>query len=128
AMSTGHDGSMGTLHANNPRDALNRLEMLAGFSGYMGSEQTLRQQVASAVDMIAHMGRLPSGERKVLYIHELTGMADGHYTMQELFSYEPATDRFVRRDIKPRNPKLDRVAEPVTEYEETSLFGGPRYV
>jgi len=127
AMSTGHDGSMGTLHANNPRDALNRLEMLVGFAGYAGSEQTLRQQVASAVDMIVHVGRLPTGERKVLFINELTGMADGNYTMQELFYYDLLANRFVRRDIKPHSPKLERLVEPMAERREESLFGMPTY-
>jgi pilus assembly protein CpaF len=111
AMSTGHDGSMGTLHANSPRDALSRLEMLAGFAGYGGSEFTLRQQVAAAIDLIVQIGRLPSGERKVLHVQEVTGMADNNYLLQELFYFDTAANKFVQQELKPHNPKLQRLRQ-----------------
>jgi pilus assembly protein CpaF len=121
AMSTGHDGSMGTLHANSPRDALSRLEMLAGFAGYGGSEYTLRQQVAAAVDLIVQIGRLPTGERKVLHVQEVTGVADDNYLLQELFHYDAAAERFVQQDLKPHNPKLHRLpdADPAAHINPT---------
>jgi pilus assembly protein CpaF len=124
AMGTGHDGSMGTLHANSPRDALNRLEMLAGFAGYSGSEYTLRQQVAAAIDLIVQIGRLPGGERKVLHVTEVTGLADNNYMMQELFYYDVEQQRFVALEIKPHNQKLQRLQQT---QDAAAPFGG-RYV
>jgi len=91
AMNTGHDGSMATLHANSPRDALNRLELLSGFAGYNGSEETLRQQVASSVDLIVHIGRMRDGRRRVLTVEEILQVADGHYVTQSLYNFEPLT-------------------------------------
>jgi len=108
AMSTGHDGSMGTLHANTPRDALSRLEMLAGFAGYRGSEFTLRQQVAAAIDLIVQVGRMATGERKILHVQEVTGIADNNYMLQELFYYDLKQQNFVQVEIKPHNAKLQR--------------------
>ena len=89
AMNTGHDGSMATLHANNPRDALNRLELLAGFAGYSGSEITLREQIAGSLDLIVHIGRLRDGQRRVLSVEEIIQVADGHYVTQSLFRHDP---------------------------------------
>ncbi|ADH85476.1 CpaF family protein [Desulfurivibrio alkaliphilus] len=108
AMNTGHDGSMGTLHANSPRDALNRLEMLAGFAGYRGSEHTLRQQVAAAIDLIVQVGRLANGERKVLQVQEVTGVADQNYLLQELFHFDQKLRSFQQLAIKPHNRKLQQ--------------------
>ena len=89
AMNTGHDGSMTTLHANTPRDAIHRLELLAGFAGYTGSERTFRGQVAAAIQLLVHVGRLKSGERRVLSIVEITGIRDSELEMRELFRYDP---------------------------------------
>lgn len=102
AMNTGHDGSMATLHANNPRDSLNRLELLAGFAGYSGSEVTLRQQIASSIDLIVHIGRLREGQRRILTVEEIIDVADEHYVTQSLFRY----DRPGR--LKPKLPKLNQ--------------------
>ena len=126
AMSTGHEGSMGTLHANSPRDALSRLEMLAGFAGYGGSEFTLRQQVAAAIELIVQVGRLAGGERKVLHIHEVTGMADNNYLMQELFRYDPTRQEFLPTELKPHNPKLQRQLQ--ADESQTAPFVASRYV
>lgn len=100
AMNTGHDGSMATIHANNPRDALNRLELLAGFAGYTGSELTLRQQIASSVDLIVHIGRLRDGRRKVLAIEEIISVADNYYSTQSLYQHDSPTM------LKPKTEKL----------------------
>ncbi len=89
AMNTGHDGSMATLHANNPRDALNRLELLAGFAGYSGSEVTLRQQIASSVDLIVHIGRARDGHRRIMTVEEIIDVADEHYVTQSLYRHDP---------------------------------------
>lgn len=88
AMSTGHDGSMATIHANSARECLHRIEMLAGFAGYQGSEESLRNQIASAIDFIVQIGRLPNGRRRILSITEITGMNDHIIASQELFSYQ----------------------------------------
>src|SRR5690606_434859 len=72
AMNTGHDGSMGTIHASSPRECLYRLEMLAGFAGFQGSEISLRRQVANAIDFIVQIARLPNGSRRIVSITEIT--------------------------------------------------------
>lgn len=93
AMNTGHDGSMTTLHANSPGDAIHRLELLAGFAGYTGNEITLRSQIESALQLIVHVSRLASGKRRVLSISELVGLQGRDLKMKELFRYEPENDR-----------------------------------
>ncbi len=87
AMNTGHDGSMSTLHANNPRDALGRLETLVLLAGTELPSRAIRSQIASAVNVIVQTERLRGGARKVVSIAEVTGLQDGEITMQELFAY-----------------------------------------
>ncbi len=87
AMNTGHDGSMSTLHANNPHDALGRLETLVLLAGTELPSRAIRSQIASAVNVIVQTERLRGGARKVVSIAEVTGMHDGEITMQELFVY-----------------------------------------
>lgn len=118
AMNTGHDGSMGTIHASSPRECLYRLEMLAGFAGYQGSEISLRRQIANAVDFIIQIGRLPSGARRILSISEITGLNDNVVAMQELFRYEPQphpdgeeTDRWVSLGVTPHSTKIARLRQ-----------------
>lgn len=113
AMNTGHDGSMGTIHASSPRECLYRAEMLAGFAGFQGSETSLRRQIANAVDFIVQIGRLSNGRRRLLSLTEVTGMSDNVISMQELYRYEPQTgadgqelDHWVSMGISPHSPKL----------------------
>lgn len=113
AMNTGHDGSMGTIHASSPRECLYRAEMLAGFAGFQGSEVSLRRQIANAVDFIVQIGRLSNGRRRLLSLTEVTGMTDNMISMQELFRYEPYVgadgqeqDQWVSLGISPHSPKL----------------------
>lgn len=115
AMSTGHDGSMGTIHASSPRECLYRLEMLAGFAGFQGSEASLRRQIANAIDFIVQIGRLSNGKRRILSITEVTGMGDNIVTTQELYRHEPVidadgreADRWLSLGIVPHSPKLAR--------------------
>ena len=98
AMNTGHDGSMTTIHANGCRDAIARLELLAGFAGFSGSEATLRQQIVSAVDLMVHVTRLPSGERRVMSITEVGDLHDGEIELRDLFRYD--TDEQVHQDLR----------------------------
>jgi pilus assembly protein CpaF len=88
AMNTGHDGSMTTLHANNPRDAIHRIELLAGFAGFNGSDATFRGQVAAAIHLIVHVSRLASGARKLISVAELQGYDDRGILMRDIFRYD----------------------------------------
>ncbi|HZE68486.1 MAG TPA: CpaF family protein [Pyrinomonadaceae bacterium] len=88
AMNTGHDGSLTTIHANTPRDALARLETMIQMTGMRLSERAMRQQIASAIDLVLQVARLSDGSRRVTSISELTGMEGDTITMQEIFHYE----------------------------------------
>jgi pilus assembly protein CpaF len=87
AMNTGHDGSMTTIHANNPRDALARIEQMVGMSGLDISARSARAQIAAAINVVLQIGRLSDGKRKVLSLSEITGMEGETITMQEIFRY-----------------------------------------
>jgi len=88
AMNTGHDGSLTTLHANSPRDALTRLETLVSMANLHLPDKAVRQQIASALDVVIQLSRLPDGSRKVMAISEVVGMEGDVITMQDLFVYE----------------------------------------
>jgi pilus assembly protein CpaF len=87
AMNTGHDGSMSTLHANNPHDAINRLETLVLLAGTELPSRAIRTQIASAVHVIVQTERLRGGSRKVVSIAEVMGLEEGDITLRELFSF-----------------------------------------
>ena len=87
AMNTGHDGSMGTVHANDTRDALDRLELMIALSGVELPTLIARQYIASAIQILVHISRLSTGERKVMRISELSGCRDGVYTIEDIFVY-----------------------------------------
>jgi pilus assembly protein CpaF len=89
AMNTGHEGSLTTLHANSARDALHRLETLCLMGGLELPLRVIRQQVASAIDLVVQIGRLRDGRRQVLAVAELTGMEGETLSTQELFSFRP---------------------------------------
>lgn len=88
AMNTGHDGSLTTLHANSPRDALSRLETMVLMAGMELPLKVIRQQVASAVDLIVHQSRLKNGPRKITAISEVAGMEGDTIVMTDIFKYE----------------------------------------
>jgi pilus assembly protein CpaF len=88
AMSTGHDGSLGTIHANTPRDSLGRLEMMMLFSGASIPQRAMRQQIASALNLVVHVGRMSDGTRKLMKISEITGMEGDMVMMQDLFEFK----------------------------------------
>ena len=88
AMNTGHDGSLSTIHANTPRDALSRLETLVAMSGLSIPHDAVRKQICSAIDIIIQLSRLGDGSRKVVSIQEITGMEGNVITMQELISFK----------------------------------------
>ena len=88
AMNTGHDGSMTTIHANSPRDALTRLENMIGYAGISLPPKAMRQQISSALAVVIHVARLSDGKRKLTSIQEITGMEGDIVTMQEIFTFE----------------------------------------
>jgi len=90
AMNTGHDGSMSTVHANDTRDALHRLELMIALSGAELPTHVSRQYIASAINLFVHIARLPSGERKVMRISELTGVTNGEFDIEDIFVYRMA--------------------------------------
>jgi pilus assembly protein CpaF len=87
AMNTGHEGSMTTVHANTPRDALSRVEQMIGMSGIDVPARSARAQIASAMNVIIQVARLADGRRKLVSVSELTGMEGDVVTMQEIFRF-----------------------------------------
>ncbi len=88
AMNTGHDGSMTTIHANDTRDAISRLEMMVGMAGFDLPIWIIRRQIASAVQIIVQVARLPGGVRKVIKISEITGMEGDVISMHDIFVFK----------------------------------------
>ncbi len=88
AMNTGHDGSLTTVHANTPRDALSRIENMVLMAGLDLPAKAIREQVASAINLIVHLTRLRDGTRRVTHVTEIVGMESGIVTMQDLFTFQ----------------------------------------
>jgi len=88
AMNTGHDGSMTTLHANSPRDALRRLETMILMAGANLPDKAMREQISSAINVLVHISRFSDGTRKIVKIAEITGMEGDVISMQDIFDYE----------------------------------------
>jgi pilus assembly protein CpaF len=88
AMNTGHDGSMGTLHANTPREALSRLEAMITMGGYALPSRTIREMICAAVDVVVQAARLRDGSRRITHITEVVGMEGDVIITQDLFTYE----------------------------------------
>ena len=109
AMNTGHEGSLTTLHANTPRDALARLETMIMMSGFELPLKAMRTQVASAVDLIVQASRLQGGPRKITYITEIVGMEQDTIVMQDIYRFEKsgidengrARGKFISTGIRP---------------------------
>jgi pilus assembly protein CpaF len=91
AMNTGHDGSMTTVHANTPRDALSRLEQMIGMAGLDIAPRSIRQQIASAIHVVVQTERMEDGRRRVVSIAEVTGMEGDVISMQEIFRFRRRT-------------------------------------
>ena len=109
AMNTGHDGSLTTAHANTPRDALRRMETMVLMAGFELPVRAIREQVASAIDLIIQQSRIKDGSRKITYITEIQGMEGDTITTQDLFKYEhermdengKSVGRFVSSGLQP---------------------------
>ncbi len=121
AMNTGHDGSLTTVHANTPRDALMRLETMVSMAGLNLSPISMKRYISSAINVIIQATRLVDGTRKVVSISEITGMEGEMITMQEIFAYEQVNidskgaveGYFTARGIRPKFArKLERMGTP----------------
>lgn len=110
AMNTGHEGSMTTLHANSPRDALTRLEHMLGMAGLLLDARSVRQQIGSALSVVIQVSRLSDGQRKLVSLQEITGTEGDVISMQEIFRFEQSgldangkvLGQFVTTGIRPR--------------------------
>jgi pilus assembly protein CpaF len=88
AMNTGHDGSITTIHANTPRDALSRVETMVSMASLDLPERAVRQQISSAIQVVIQVSRLSDGSRKMIQIAEISGMEGEVITMQDIFVFE----------------------------------------
>src|SRR5207249_4413928 len=110
AMNTGHDGSLTTIHANTPRDALYRLDTMVAMANLNIPERAIRQQIASAINLIIQVSRLADGSRKVTQISEITGMEGEVISLQDIFVFErdgvrpdgKVTGRFKATGVRPK--------------------------
>jgi pilus assembly protein CpaF len=110
AMNTGHDGSLATIHANAPRDALTRLETMVSMAGLNIPDKAIRHQISSAVDVVLQLARLSDGSRKLMSLNEIVGMEGDTITMQEIFSFKlmgltedrKVKGKFVTSGIRPK--------------------------
>src|SRR5450755_1207582 len=110
AMNTGHDGSLTTIHANSPRDAISRLETMVAMASLNIPDSAIRRQIASAIDVVIQVSRLSDGTRKVINIAEITGMEGDVVSMQDIFIYRKrgirdtgeVTGDFLPTGIRPR--------------------------
>jgi pilus assembly protein CpaF len=134
AMNTGHDGSLTTIHANSPRDALYRLDTMVAMANLNIPERAIRQQVASAIEVIVQVARLSDGTRKVTAIAEITGMERDMITMQDIFVFEKigvAEDgkirgRFRATGLRPKCAErlaASGIALPPQMFEHTRMVG-----
>ncbi|HEX3374580.1 MAG TPA: CpaF family protein, partial [Edaphobacter sp.] len=101
AMNTGHDGSLTTIHANSPRDAIARMETMSMMANLNLPEKAIRQQIASAVTIIIQISRMSDGTRRITHFSEITGMSDDVVSLQDIF-------RFEKRGLGPNNKVLGR--------------------
>ena len=119
AMNTGHEGSLTTVHANSPRDVVSRLETMVLMAGFDLPVRAIREQVASAVDLIVHVERLADGSRRLVAISEVQGTEGDVVTLQDLFTYEPGapgaegTGALRPTGLRPR--KLDQIGRSGVE-------------
>jgi pilus assembly protein CpaF len=110
AMNTGHDGSLTTVHANTPRDALSRLETMVAMANVNLPDKAMRQQIASAIQVVIQQARLSDGSRKVTSVSEITGMEGDIITMQEIYRFDKTglspegkvVGRFVATGVRPK--------------------------
>jgi pilus assembly protein CpaF len=129
AMNTGHDGSMSTGHANTPRDMLSRLETMVLMAGMDLPLRAIREQIASAVDLIVHQNRLKDGSRKIVNITEVQGMEGDVIVMQDIFVFEQTgvSDGKIQGKLKPTGirPKFVEKFDVAGIHLPSNVFGSP---
>ncbi len=130
AMNTGHDGSLTTLHANTPRDALSRIETMTMMAGMDLPIRVIREQVSSAVDLIIQQTRLRDGSRKITYVTEIQGMEEANIILQDIFKFveegEDTETHKVIGALKPTGlrPKFEEKLKIIGYKLPASMFGG----
>ncbi len=133
AMNTGHEGSMATIHANNPRDALTRLENMISMAAASLPSKAMRQQISSAIGVVIQVARLTDGRRKVMSVTEITGMEGDMITLQEIFAFrQTGTDdkgvvlgHFCATGVRPRFAERMRnfgITVPENLFDPTRIF------
>jgi pilus assembly protein CpaF len=130
AMNTGHDGSLSTLHANTPRDACSRMETMAMMAGMDIPLSVIREQIASAVDLIVQQTRLDDGSRKVAYITEVQGMEGDIIVLQDVFVLDikgKTPEGKIISELRPTGtrPRFSTRLEAHGFKLPASIFGGP---
>ena len=127
AMNTGHDGSLTTLHSNSPRDALKRLETMVLMAGMELPVRAIREQVASAVQLIIHEERMRDGSRKITQVTEVQGMEGDVIVTSDIFEFEQVgyeSGRIIGR-LRPKGirPKFMKQIEEANIYLPPDIFG-----
>jgi pilus assembly protein CpaF len=102
AMNTGHDGSLSTVHANTPRDALARVETMVLMAGFDLPSRAIREQIASALNLVVHLERFRDGTRRVANVTEVLGMEGEVVTMQDVFKWDYSANAIVPTGIRPQ--------------------------
>jgi len=133
AMNTGHDGSLTTIHANTPRDALSRLETMVAMASLNIPDHAIRRQIASAIDVVVQISRHSDGTRKVVNLAEITGMEGEVVSMQDIFAFRKrgvkengeVMGEFVATGIRPKFAEKLAVAGihlPISMFENSRSF------
>jgi pilus assembly protein CpaF len=127
AMNTGHDGSISTIHANSPRDALARLETMVLMAGFDLPAKAIREQISSALNVIIQVARLSDGSRKIVKVSEISGMEGDILVMQDIFLYEKqglTDDGGVKGQFRPTGvrPKFLDVIHTAGIHLESDIF------
>ena len=122
AMNTGHEGSLTTIHANDTRDALSRLEVMVAMAGFDLPVTVVRRYIASAITLVVHLARLKGGVRRVMRISEIVGLENGDYQIQDIF-------RFQQSGVDAAGPgegPLPRLRETSPPARSAARSGNPR--
>jgi pilus assembly protein CpaF len=109
AMNTGHDGSLSTVHANGPRDALARIETMVLMAGFDLPSRAIREQIASALNLVVHIERFRDGIRRIANVTEVLGLEGEVISMQDVFKYDYTAHAIVPTGIRPQF--TDRLAD-----------------
>ena len=130
AMNTGHDGSLTTAHSNGPRDTLARLETMVLMAGMDLPLRAIREQIASALDLIVHQDRMRDGTRRVVSITEVVGMEGDTIVTQDLFIFEQNgfDEGHIEGQLRPTGirPRFTQTLEAANIYLPASIFGFDR--